>query len=57
MNYIASVQLIKLSALYMQWSSSLNCHFVVAKTFLPLIADKEGSSFTFITGKIANRNN
>ena len=28
----------------------LQSHFMAAKTFLPLIADKEGTSYTFITG-------
>ena len=29
----------------------LQPHFMAVKTFLPLIADKEGSSYTFITGQ------
>jgi len=37
--------------LYTQRSVVLDSHFVVAKTFLPLIGDKKGSSFTFIAGK------
>lgn len=32
----------------------LTCHFLAAKTFLPLIGDKEGSSYTFITGNGGN---
>eukprot|EP00731_Ephydatia_muelleri_P024607 Em0016g878a len=32
----------------------LQSHFIAAKTFLPLIADKEGTSYTFITGAAGN---
>lgn len=32
----------------------LQPHFMAVKTFLPLIADKEGSSYTFITGGLSN---
>eukprot|EP00731_Ephydatia_muelleri_P024569 Em0016g840a len=33
----------------------LRSHFMAAKTFLPLIADKEGTSYTFITGAAGNK--
>jgi len=33
----------------------LTPHFVAAKTFLPLVADREGSTYTFITGVSGER--
>jgi len=46
---ITQVPLAKLREVMNDWMES---HLIVARTFLPIIADKEGSSYTIMTGPL-----